>query len=247
MPGFKSSARYVINRIVEPFGYVLRPRSEIFDPSGGDDRFANILAQVKPYTMVGNEKLYSLYMAVRYVVTHDIPGDLVECGVLRGGCPMLMALTLTDMGAVKKIWLYDTFEGIPKPTEADGETVLKTWRERQREHDDRWLYASLEDVKVNLARSGYANLEFVKGRVEDTIPDRVPEKIALLRLDTDLYESTRHEMIHLFPRLVSGGVFIADDYGSWVGARKAVDEYMDEHDAPMLLHRVQASAIAVKR
>jgi hypothetical protein len=90
-------------------------------------------------------------------------------------------------------------------------------------------------------------VRFVKGLVEDTLPSSAPESIALLRLDTDWYESTRHELIHLFPRLVSGGVLILDDYGHWQGARKALDEYFEEHGVKMLLNRIDYSArIGVK-
>jgi hypothetical protein len=76
------------------------------------------------------------------------------------------------------------------------------------------------------------------GKVEDTIPADIPEKIALLRLDTDWYESTKHELIHLFPRLQKGGVLIIDDYGFWKGARKAVDEYFAENNIQILLNRI---------
>jgi len=88
---------------------------------------------------------------------------------------------------------------------------------------------------------------FIKGRVEDTIPQTVPEQIALLRLDTDWYESTYHELIHLYPRLVNRGILILDDYGYWQGARKAVDTYFQENKVGMYLHRVDESArIGVK-
>jgi hypothetical protein len=105
-------------------------------------------------------------------------------------------------------------------------------------------------VQRNLAGTGYdlASVKFIKGKVEETIPAHAPARIALLRLDTDWYESTRHELAHLFPRLVPGGVLILDDYGHWQGSRRAVDEYMAEHGIPILLNRVDYTArIAVKR
>jgi len=85
-------------------------------------------------------------------------------------------------------------------------------------------------------------MHFIKGRVEETIPNAAPEQIALLRLDTDWYESTRHELIHLFPRLTHGGVLIIDDYGYWQGARKAVDEYIEENKLSILLARIDSTA-----
>jgi O-methyltransferase len=83
-----------------------------------------------------------------------------------------------------------------------------------------------------------SHVRLVKGKVEDTVPKNAPEKIALLRLDTDWYESTRRELVHLFPRLVPGGVLIIDDYGHWQGARKAVDEYIAGNQVKILLNRV---------
>jgi hypothetical protein len=81
-------------------------------------------------------------------------------------------------------------------------------------------------------------ISFVKGKVEETIPDNAPQSISLLRLDTDWYESTRHELIHLYPRLSHGGVIIIDDYGHWLGARKAVDEYIEQNNLCLLLNRL---------
>ena len=97
--------------------------------------------------------------------------------------------------------------------------------------------------------TGYdkSKIHLVKGKVEETIPKTLPERIALLRLDTDWYASTKHEMLHLFPRLVPGGVLILDDYGSWLGARKAVDEYIAENKVKIFLCRVDNSGrVAVK-
>src|SRR5207344_857055 len=110
-----------------------------------------------------------------------------------------------------------------------------------------WCRAGFDEVVRNLASTGYPSdrLHFIRGRVEDTIPAGAPEKIALLRLDTDWYESTRHELTHLFPRLSTHGVLIIDDYGHWQGARRAVDEYFSA--TPILLNAIDFTArIAVK-
>ena len=103
-----------------------------------------------------------------------------------------------------------------------------------------WSFSPIEETRRNVLSTGYSpdRVHFVKGPVEQTIPANAPETIALLRLDTDFYESTRHELIHLFPRLVPGGVLIIDDYGHWEGARQAVDEYFKENKIRMLLNRV---------
>ena len=102
---------------------------------------------------------------------------------------------------------------------------------------------SLDEVTRNVLGTGYPadRVRFVEGLVEDTIPEQAPEEIAVLRLDTDWYESTRHQLVHLYPRLSSGGVLILDDYGCWLGARQAVDEYIEEHGLHLLLTRIDSS------
>jgi hypothetical protein len=103
-----------------------------------------------------------------------------------------------------------------------------------------WCYSSLDEVRSNMVRTGYPvdRMRFVKGKVEDSIPGQAPAQIALLRLDTDFYESTYHELRHLYPRLAPGGVLIIDDYGHWAGARKATDQYFAELGRPVLLQRI---------
>lgn len=107
----------------------------------------------------------------------------------------------------------------------------------------------MEEVSANMSNTGYpaSQINLIKGPVEETIPSIIPEKIALLRLDTDWLASTRHEMIHLFPRLVQGGIIIIDDYGHWKGSRQAVDEYLSEHNIRLFLSRIDYSGrIGVK-
>jgi len=104
-------------------------------------------------------------------------------------------------------------------------------------------------VKEVLCGTGYPSerIHFVRGRVEDTIPASAPELIALLRLDTDWYDSTKHELIHMFPRLSKAGVIIIDDYGHWRGAREACDEYFAQNRIPILLNRIDYTGrIALK-
>ncbi|MBK8189179.1 MAG: class I SAM-dependent methyltransferase [Vampirovibrionales bacterium] len=214
-----------------------------------------LLRQAKPYTMTSMVSLYSLYQAVGYVVRNAIPGALVECGVWRGGSAMAMALTLLRLGIRDRdLYLFDTFEGMTEPGEQDvsktGESAYRHWQARQR-HDgvNEWCLASLEDVRRTMAASGYPieRIHLIRGRVEETLPSQAPEQIALLRLDTDWYESTRHELMHLYPRLSGGGALIIDDYGEWRGARQAVDEYLQAQNAPLLLHRIDHTGrIALK-
>ena len=198
-----------------------------------------------PFTLTYPERLYALYSAVKYVAQAGVPGALVECGVWRGGSVMMMAETLTGLGiADREIYLFDTFEGMTPPTDDDreysGRSAAEMLAVGPREQNLFWAYASLEDVQRNLGRTRYPADRFhcVKGDVLDTIPQAAPEQIALLRLDTDWYESTAHEMEHLFPRLARNGVLIVDDYGHFEGARKAIDEYLAKCGRAYLMNRI---------
>lgn len=194
-----------------------------------DIHFLRLYEKVKDFTMTDMVRSYSLYQSMKYIISNDIKGDLAECGVWKGGSCMLMAYMLLEAGiADRHIYLYDTFAGMAKPGAMDGDFETKEWERHQRnERENNWCFSSLSEVKENVQRTGFpqGNLHFIEGKVEETIPANKPSQLALLRLDTDWYESTRHELIHLYPLLSAKGVLIVDDYGAWEGARKAVDEY----------------------
>lgn len=199
---------------------------------------------VRPFTMTGPERIDALRRAIQHIVASGIAGDIVECGVWKGGSMMAIAMTLRELGDLRTLHLYDTFEGMPPPVDVDRD-VFGTTASEALAHDDKatgfvWARSPLDEVKANLASTGYPTdrIRYVAGKVEDTIPAHVPERISLLRLDTDWYESTRHELEHLYPRLSPGGILIIDDYGHWQGARKAVDEYFASTERPVFLNRV---------
>jgi len=220
-----------------------------------DDGFYPMYEQCKPYTMTSIERMYALYKAVEYIVKSKLEGDFVECGVWKGGSSMMMALTLAKFGITdRKIYLYDTFTGMSEPSEFDskaGESLLtkEKWVRSQNGNHNKWCFSPLDEVEANMQATGYPieKIVFVKGKVEETIPGLMPEAIALLRLDTDWYESTNHELNHLFPLLKLNGVLIIDDYGTWAGARKAVDEYFGDNDISILLNRIDSTGrLAIK-
>ena len=215
------------------------------------DADRSIVERALPHTMTGPSRLVALVDAVRYCVRRDLRGAFVECGVWRGGSVLALILTLQDLGVSDRdIYLYDTFEGMTAPTEHDVSSLdppaLATWRAAERRGEKPWndMFDSSrfneDDVRQRVLSSGYPSerLHLVRGKVEDTLPAVMPEAIALLRLDTDWYESTRHELEHLYPRLASAGVLIIDDYGHWDGARRAVDEYFASHGPAPLLNRI---------
>ncbi len=204
-----------------------------------------LVEQVRPFTMTTPERVVALANAVRWLVDSKIAGDVVECGVWRGGSMMAVAATLLDCGVDDRdLFLFDTYTGMTEPTAEDrdhsGRSAAVRYQQSLDGDQSDWCRAGIAEVRRNLARTGYpdARLHFVPGRVEETIPGSAPERIALLRLDTDWYASTRHELIHLWPRLVSGGVCIIDDYGHWAGSRQAVDEYLQEQGLRVLMHRI---------
>lgn len=205
-----------------------------------------LIRLVRPHTMTSAEGLCALMDAVRHIVKERIPGEIVECGVWRGGSMAAAARTLRQEGCLDHhIYLFDTFQGMPQPAERDinweGEKALDIYRRKPgaNGHSD-WCYASHEEVAKVMADTGYdlSKVHLVQGRVEETLPTQAPERIALLRLDTDFYESTMHELTHLFPRLSRGGIIIIDDYGHWQGAREATDEYFASQRTSIFLNRV---------
>jgi hypothetical protein len=199
--------------------------------------------------MTSPERVYGLANAARWLVESGVSGDIVECGVWRGGNMMAVAKTLLDADAADRdLFLFDTFAGMTAPTAEDldhrGRAASTRFAElADGEQSSDWCRAGIEDVRANLALTGYPpqRLHFVPGMVEETIPAQAPETIGLLRLDTDWYTSTRHELVQMWPRLVRGGVCIIDDYGHWKGSRQAVDEYLAEQGLKVLMHRLDYS------
>ena len=225
-----------------------------------DEEARQIVERALPYTMTGAARVLALVDATRYCTARDIPGAFVECGVWRGGSVLAMVLTLQALGVDDRdIYLYDTFEGMTAPTKHDVSDIdppaLQTWQQAQREERPAWneLFApelfNEESVRNVVTETGYpaGRLHFVRGPVEQIVAETMPDQISLLRLDTDWYESTRHELTHLFPVLQAGGVLIIDDYGHWQGARRAVDEYFSAEHPPLMLNRIDYTGrIAIK-
>ena len=223
-----------------------RPASMSKDFSDVQAWDIEIINKIQGYTMTSIERQLALISATRYILSRNIDGCFVECGVWRGGSSMATAFTLMQQGiSSRDIYLYDTFEGMTPPTRDDtlingipAQTLLESDPEKS---GIIWAVAGLDDVKQNISSTGYPKerVNFIQGPVETTLPNQRPDQqIALLRLDTDWYESTQHELVHLFPMLAKGGILIIDDYGHWQGARKAVDDYLAALPHPHYLHRI---------
>lgn len=202
-----------------------------------EDDFWAVVDRSRPYTMLTIEALYELYRAVRYLAASRVDGDLVECGTFMGG-GVFAAAEWAHQAAMtpRRFFLYDTFGGFPEGTAPETDfrgSVVKLYT-----HPD--FLAVAQEL---LARSSWPQdrFVFVKGDVARTLQDTRPERIALLRLDTDDYASTRVELEGLYPLLSPGGVLTIDDYGHFRGARRATDEFLAGTHAAPLLHRVSFS------
>ena len=216
-------------------------------------------------TMVLQPQAYLAYAAVEHVDSHGILGDIVEAGVWLGGLSCLMAMAHRKRS--RDLWLFDTFAGMPPPTAEDDSrskhlfSLLGTSRFPYLRHqrDGKWSFGPLDDVKRTMARTGYApgKVHYIVGKVEDTlcnmncsvsghsfrhgVPlDSMPRSIAILRLDTDWYTSTKLELDTLWPRLSPGGWLYVDDFGTFGGARRAVLEWLDRNGWTREATRVKA-------
>jgi O-methyltransferase len=227
-----------LKRIARQIGFDVTALS----PYDVEGYYFEINDRVEAFTMTSLSRVFSFIAASEYVSRLGINGAIVECGVWKGGSTMAALLALARRGDFsREVWLYDTFEGMVKPTENDGEVDKQLFTSYAREDGGSdWCRAELGEVITNIESCGY-QIKFVKGRVEDTIPRNLPDQISVLRLDTDWYESTRHELEYLYPLLSSGGILIIDDYGAFAGAKRAVQEFMVSQKLDVFLHRIDST------
>ena len=202
---------------------------------------------VKPYTMTSTERINELFNSLEHIRTNKINGDFVECGVWKGGnilgiMEYLYYHNMTD----RNVWLYDTFQGMTQPEDVDID--LKN----QKASDilqNVLCYSSLNEVKKNLSNSKFpiSNIKYIIGDVCETldIQENIPNKISLLRLDTDWYKSTKKELEKLYPILSVNGVLIVDDYGHWEGSKKAVNEYFEKNNIKLDYKKIDYTGIKI--
>ena len=241
----------IIKYILKIFNLEInRIRKDVY-PIDINNNFIEEYKMIEEYTATSIERAYALKSAITYIIKNKIKGDFVECGVWKGGSCMLMAKTLVNEGEKeRKIWMYDTFDGMTEPTDDDceietnisGSDLLKN-TPKNTDKFNMWAYAPLEMVKKNMKKTMFPEerIHFIEGKVENTLSKAKPQNIALLRLDTDWYESTKCELEQLYPLLSIGGVLIVDDYGHFSGAKKAVDEYFSNTNVKPLMNRIDYS------
>lgn len=233
-----------IHKSLRHFGLDLihyRAPARVYPPDFSPEEI-QIIEKVLPWTMTSPERLYAVIQAIKYLCASGIEGDIVECGVWKGGSMAAAALALLNLRHTSRdLYLFDTFEGMTEPTSKDMDYLGRPASEVLKQYPGtQCVGAPLQQVKDVLYGTGYPQerIYFVRGDVLNTIPESAPTSISLLRLDTDWYESTRHQLINLFPRLNKNGVIIIDDYGHWEGARLACDEYFTQNRVPILLNRI---------
>ena len=240
---FPEFIRLPIQKIANKLGYNIVPLSSF----GFLQDELEIVKYVKPYTFTPFTSIKSLIEATKYIIKNNIQGSFIECGVWRGGSIMIIIKMLQQLGIQdREIYLFDTFEGMSQPTKYDTRLGGAPAIEGIEKKID-MTKVSLNDVKKNVLGTGYDEslIHFVKGKVEETLPKTIIKEIALLRLDTDWYESTKCELEYLFPKLANNGVIIIDDYDAWMGSRKAMDEYIKNNNIAILLHRIHPSGARI--
>ena len=183
----------------------------------------NLLELIKPYTVLSEERKNALYQCAESVNSNNIQGDFVECGVLNGGSAGILGGILLESNMNRKMWLFDSFEGLPEPSEADIDS--------HGEKGKKGLFTGSEEKVRELIfdklKMSDKRVEIVKGWYEKTVPETEKriDKIAVLHMDCDFYESVKICMNSLFDKIQSGGYLVIDDYGRWKGCKKAIDEF----------------------
>ena len=204
------------------------------------------VSRVRPNTMVSFDRLATLWLQVLYLDRNRIPGDLVECGVWRGGAAAMMALAHLGSGSktFRQLQLFDSWKGLPEPDgELDGTFAVEY---SGGAHNGKLkpvgkCVASLDEARYLLeTQVGYPSdlVHYHVGWFQETLPRTELGAISLLRLDGDWYESTKLCLEYLYPRVVKGGIVVLDDYGYWSGCRKATDEFLQIQSDPIMLHHI---------
>jgi len=189
--------------------------------------------RVSPYTFCSREKLRSLIARCDYLNWHHVPGDFVECGTCRGGSAAILSRRLPEN---RKLWLYDSFEGMPESSDKDGAEARKFVGEGK---------ANVEEVRQLVESSGTPENRLIirQGLFHDTFKQPLADKVALLHCDADWYESVMLVLETFYPHVAVGGIIILDDFGYWEGCREAFYDYCSRNDIKPLVERVSTDQL----
>lgn len=189
------------------------------------------------YSMIGHLRLDNVRFCVESVLRHAVPGDFMECGAWRGGAAMFMRGILKAYGVGdRQVWVADSFEGLPKPKNTEDGWDLTNLD---------YLKVSLEQVQANFARFDLLDdqVRFLKGWFNETLPTAPVEKLAVLRLDGDMYHSTMDTLQAMYPKVSRGGFVIVDDYHSWPACKQAVDDYLQQNGLTPEIQRIDWAGV----
>lgn len=236
----KAFMKAIIKRAINKSGWTISRTRNSYPmiPVEASEFQAQLITSCGKLSMTGPVRMWSVLQALDHINRNGIVGDCVECGVWKGGNLALMSLYSKFLGMKNSVIGFDTFDGMPEADEIDEDLFGNSAKDsmkisvKDESITNIHAYATINQVEQNLKLLGVDNVKLVQGKVENTlrVSENVPEQISLLRLDTDWYESTKDELDILYPKLQSGGVLIIDDYGHFKGARKAVDEYFEQHN-----------------
>lgn len=210
--------------------------------------------KVYPYTMSGYKRLSNVYQLANAIEKKNIKGAFVECGVWKGGCSAIMAYIAKKTGSNRKIWLFDSFEGLPEPTKEDG-LMAQQYAENKAAGKLKSIekcVGPLEDVNkvmFEVLKLKKENIVIKKGWFQNSLP-REKENIgpiAILRLDGDWYESTKVCLDNLYDKVIIGGYIIIDDYGHWEGAKRALEDFFKERGIKPNLVKIDYTGVYFKK
>jgi hypothetical protein len=210
---------------------------------------ASAMFRAKRYTMTTPVRCRRLWDSCKQVLDANVPGGFVECGVWKGGSSAIMALAIKNSGQERHLHLFDSFEGLPEPTEKDGEdaAVYSGGRNQGKLTTVNQCQAGLDEVRhliLDKIKVPEKLAHFHIGWFQNTVPIDAGKlgPIALLRLDGDWYDSTKVCLENLYPLVTPGGIIIMDDYFAWEGCKKATDEYLNQQGINCSIERIDLDA-----
>lgn len=239
-PNWKTFLLYPLDRLLRTRNFSINKLKYV----DKDERLNGLDWPANAKTMIGYKRLSNIEDCIRVINDEKIEGDLIETGVWRGGAVIFMKAVLNELGITDKIvWLADSFQGLPKPKnnyEADQVSDL---------HKQRILTVSRKEVEANFRLYDVLDdkVRFIEGWFDETLPNAPIEKLSLLRLDGDLYESTIIALENLYPKLSVGGFVIIDDFNAFQFCKKAVLDYRMSHKIEEEIIEIDKEAVFWRR
>jgi len=231
--GARSSERYLdlLKAVLTDTLFESGPDPDVLSPANYVQSLVEHCIRGRALTMVPISRLNNIQRCIEDVITNDVPGDLLEAGVWRGGTAVFMRAALAAHNCEdRRLWVADSFEGLAKPDPALHPIEAKAHESKLMKDVYHHFAVSLDEVQSNFSRLGLldARVRFLKGWFKDTLPSAPIERLAVMRLDGDLYESTMDALVSLYPKLSPGGFAIIDDYNAVESCNEAVHDFLNE-------------------